>query len=363
VQIKKILIFNPFGIGDVLFTTPLIRNLKENLKDSSISYLCNRRVYPLLMNNVFLDKVFIFEKDEWRQTLSKSRLEFLKKALSFLKEIRREKFDIVFDLSLNSQYGFFLKIAGIKKRIGFNFRKRGRFLTEKIDIPFGYSDKHVTRYYLDLLKFLDIEPKEYKFDLFLSEKSLKKAEESLKSLGLNKNDLLIGVCPGSGDSWRDSAYFKRWPQDKFLNLCNLLQTDFGAKIILFGSGAETSLCDYIYNNLRQKPINLCGKVSLEEFSGIFSLCKLLITNDGGPFHVAQALGKAVIVFFGPVDEKVYGVYSDSVRSLVFTKDVSCRPCYREFKFRGCPFDKMCLREISLKEVYAAIKGFITSQRY
>jgi ADP-heptose:LPS heptosyltransferase len=164
---KKILIFNPFGIGDVLFTTPLIRNLKENFKNISLVYLCNRRTYPLLKNNVFLDKVWVFEKDEWRELAKKSKKLFLEELIVFFKKIKKEKFDCLFDFSLNAQYGFFFKLTRIRTRIGFDFKKRGRFLTHKIELPFGYKDKHVAYYYSELLKFLGISAKNYKFDLFL----------------------------------------------------------------------------------------------------------------------------------------------------------------------------------------------------
>ncbi|MFA5337891.1 MAG: lipopolysaccharide heptosyltransferase II [Candidatus Omnitrophota bacterium] len=358
--IKKILIFNPFGIGDVLFSTPLVRNLKESIPGVSVHYLCNRRVYPLLENYPFLDKIFIFEKDEWREALKKSKLAFLKKAVSFFKEIKKEKYDVVFDLSLNSQYGFFLKMSGIKKRIGFNFKNRGKFLTDKIDIANGYSDKHVARYHLELLKFLNITPKDYKFELFVSGETLKRAKETFNKCGINENDLLIAVCPGSGDSWGDTAYFKRWPQEDFLKLCLELKNKLNAKILLFGSKAEAGLCSYIESGLKDNIINLCGKIDLEEFCAAISLCSLVIANDGGPFHIAQALGKKAIVLFGPVDEKVYGAYPVTDNCVVFAKHISCRPCYKSFRFSGCSTDKECLREISVDEVFLAAKSFLKS---
>jgi len=357
-EIKKILIFNPFGIGDVLFSMPLVRNLKENLPNAAIHYLCNQRVFPLLKNYPSLDKVFIFEKDEWKGALKKSKLEFIKKAASFFNEIKKEKYDAVFDLSLNSQYGFFLKMSGIPKRIGFNFKNRGMFLTDKIDIAYGYSDKHVARYHLELLKFLDITPKDYKFELFVSGESLQRAKETFRKYSISENDLLIAVCPGSGDSWRDTAYFKRWPQENFLKLCAKLSDGLRAKILLFGSKPEAGVCSYISSGLKNDVINLCGKIDLEEFCAAVSLCNLVITNDGGPFHIAQALGKKAIVLFGPVDEKVYGAYPVTDNCVIFSKHISCRPCYKSFRFSGCNLDKQCLREIGVDEVFLAAKSLL-----
>ncbi|MFA5008765.1 MAG: lipopolysaccharide heptosyltransferase II [Candidatus Omnitrophota bacterium] len=357
-EIKKILIFNPFGIGDVLFSTPLVRNLKEAIPAVSVHYLCNKRVFPILKNYPLLSKVFIFEKDEWRDALKKSKLEFIKKAISFFSEIKKEKYDVVFDLSLNYQYGFFLKMSGIPKRIGFNFKNRGRLLTDKLDIANGYSEKHVASYHLELLKFLNITPKDYKFELFVSNESLQKAKKTFQEHGITENDLLIAVCPGSGDSWGDSAYFKRWPQENFLKLCMMLEAELKAKIILFGSKAETGACNYISEKLKGNTVDLCGKIDLEEFCAAVSLCNLLITNDGGPFHVAQALGKSSIVLFGPVDEKVYGAYPVTDNCVVFAEHISCRPCYKSFRFSGCNIDKQCLRKITADEVFLAAKKML-----
>jgi lipopolysaccharide heptosyltransferase II len=355
---KKILIFNPFGIGDVLFTTPMIRNLKTALKNTSISYICNRRVYPLLANNTYLDKVLVFEKDEWRAAARASKLKFLKKLFSFLNEIKKEKFDVVFDLSLNAQYGFFFMLAGIKMRIGHDFKKRGKFLTHKLPLPDGYSLKHVARHYLELLGFMDIRPIEYAFDLFTDAQTLEKAGEIVRSHAFSENGLVVGVCPGSGDSWRQTAYFKRWPQSYFLELCRMLQKELRAKIILFGSADENPLCEYIAGGLNSPALNLCGQLDLKEFTNFVSLCELLITNDGGPFHIAQALGKKTVVFFGPVDERVYGAYPDAGSVTVLTSSISCRPCYKRFKFPACTLDKKCLRDIPVEKVFLIVKNIL-----
>jgi len=358
-KIDKVLIFNPFGIGDVLFTTPLIRNLKDSLKPVSITYICSRRTYPLLKNNIFLDKVFVFEKDEWRNLASESKVKFWKNFFSFLGSIKKNKFDVIFDLSMNSKYGFFFKIAGIKKRIGFNYRNRGRFLTDKIDLPRGYFDKHVARYCLELLGFLGLPAKEYPFDLFLPEVDSSTKDNFCKEHNFHSDTLLIVVCPGSGDSWRDTAYFKRWPKENFLDLCLRLSHKPSTKILLLGSEAEKPICDYIEENMKKKPLNLCGKITLDKFCQIISFCDLVITNDGGPFHIAQALKKKAVVFYGPVDEKVYGVYPDSSICAVFTGKVDCRPCYESFKFPECKFDKLCLRRITTDSVFSQIEKIIS----
>ena len=74
---KKILIINPFGIGDVIFSTPLIEALKQYYPDCYVGYICNRRVAELINTNPNLDKVFVYEKDESREIWRKSKIKCL----------------------------------------------------------------------------------------------------------------------------------------------------------------------------------------------------------------------------------------------------------------------------------------------
>ena len=103
---KKILLINPFGIGDVLFTTALIHTLKDASPFVKIGYLCNRRTAAILQNNPNVDSVFVYERDEFEAIRQKSFFAWLKKIIIFLNRIKKKHFDIVIDFSLNTQYGF-----------------------------------------------------------------------------------------------------------------------------------------------------------------------------------------------------------------------------------------------------------------
>lgn len=112
IRMKKILIVNPFGIGDVLFSTPIIRALRRNLPGAFFGYLCNRRAYPVLETNSDINKIFIFEKDEFRVLWKKSKIKFFKEFFALLNSIRKARFDTVIDLSLSDRYSFFLSSSG-----------------------------------------------------------------------------------------------------------------------------------------------------------------------------------------------------------------------------------------------------------
>jgi len=347
---KKILIINPFGIGDVLFTTPVIRALKEVYPDSIIGYWSNLRVRPLIESNLYVNKVFALSRGDIKKLYEESFFKGFLSSLKLVLGLKKERFNICLDFSLDHRYSLLAKIVGIKRRIGFNYKNRGRFLTDKIDIS-GYNDKHAVEYYLDLLKFLNITPKQKDLELNVPESSQAKLELIFKRSGVLRADLLIGIAPGAGGSWGKDASYKHWPALKFAQVADRLVDNFKAKVILFGDESENPIADVIANAMRNKPVDLVGKISLELLPAAIKKCGLFISNDGGPMHMAVALGVKTVSVFGPVDEVVYGPYPDRRNHAVLIWNGACRPCYKNFRVPVCERDKECLKAISVEEVY------------
>ncbi len=133
---------------------------------------------------------------------------------------------------------------------------------------------------------------------------------------------------------------------------------FNTKILLFSDRQEKQTLDYIERMSDNKVINLGGRFSLVQYLGVLSFCDVLIANDSGNIHIATALGIKTVSLFGPVDERVYGPYPPDFNHIVIKKDLPCRPCYRNFRFGGCNFNKRCLEEISVEEVYKGCRGLI-----
>jgi lipopolysaccharide heptosyltransferase II len=356
---KKILIINPFGIGDVLFSTPLIEILKDKYPSCFIGYVCNKRSYEVIRSNPKINKFFVYEKDDYRKAWERSKIGYLRLVWNFMKTIMREKFDIAIDLSLGYQYSLLLSFIGIWKRFGFNYRKRGRFLTRKIYID-GFSEKHVVEYYCDILKFLGIDTRGLKLSpkVYITDEDIAWASGFLKANGVTGKDSLIGVIPGCGASWGADARHRRWDSDGFAQVCDGLAERYGAKVVLLGDSHETEICNDIQSKIKNKAIMACGKTNLRNFLGLINKCKLIITNDGGPLHMAVGLGLKTVSIFGPVDEKIYGPYPMTKDHIVISKgDVPCRPCYKKFKYKICE-DRSCLKSIKADEVLDAAGRFL-----
>lgn len=354
---KRILVINIFGIGDVLFTTPLIRNIKENFPNSFLGFVCNQRVQGILFNNPYVDKIFVFEKDYYRNLAKSSRLRCLKDFLTFLNSIKKERFDLCIDLSLNGQVGFFTWALGIRKRAGFNYKNRGWLLTDGIPIE-GYEGKHVAEFYLGLLKFLGLEINAVNLEIFLNEAERMWREDYLRNNGISEGDLLMAIIPGGGASWGKDAVIKHWPAEKYAEIADKCIEKFRAKIIILGDYSDFEACNLVFGFIKQRAIQTCGKTDLRQFAALLNRCNLVVTNDGGPLHVAVAAGCKTVSLFGPVDEKVYGPFtSNPLRHRVVKKKITCRPCYRRFKLADCS-KRICLEEISVVEVFQAIEELI-----
>jgi len=349
-EYKKILVVNTFGIGDVLFSTPMIKALKKHIPGSRIDVVCNERGRYILRHNRDIGRTIVFEKDAFRQAFSRSKLDFAGKMAKFVKNIKRGKYDLVIDLSLGYQISFLLKLLGIKKRIGFNYRNRGRFLTDKLNME-GFSGKHVVEYYLDVLRLIGIEKiSDKNLKLPLSAKIEQWADFFIVKNGL-KNKKLIAIAPGGGKSWGKYAPYRRWDPANFAYLAEKLSAKRrDAHFLIFGSSEEKEMAGAIEDGFSGKMMNLCGKLSIIESIALVKKCVLLLCNDGGLLHIAVSQGVRTVSIFGPVDDRVYGPYPPSERHKVAKAEgVGCRPCYKNFKHKMCDTHD-CLKKIDRDKV-------------
>ena len=351
----KILFVNPFGIGDVLFTTPLIRTLKN--KGHLIYYWCNERVADILKHNKAIEAIFTLSRGDLKRIFKTSASEAIKRAIDVIRAVKRERFDIALDFSLDYRYSLLLRILGVKRIAGFDYKGRGRFLTDRIKID-SFKDKHMVAYYSMLLGFIDKSMAAgERMELFTGEEEKKWADGFLTGKGVKNDDVLIGIAPGGGASWGDSAFRKHWPKEKFAYVADSLISKDKCKVILFGSERETDICNFIFDRIENNVINLCGKIGLGEFAAVLERCKIVITNDGGPLHMASALGIKTVSIFGPVDKRVYGPYPLSGKHITVKSNVKCRPCYKNFRYPLCE-NRVCLDSIEPSEVVKAAKSLI-----
>ena len=350
----RILIVNPFGIGDVLFSTPLIRAVHHAFPTSRIGYLCNRRTERILRENPFLDDVFVYEKDEMVNLWRRSWWRGLRHLGGLVRQLRQARFHLVIDLSLGERYSFILKSLGVPRLVGFNYRGRGKFLTESFPIE-GYHGDHVVEYYRKLLRFLGIRLTDASLDLPVAYADACWADQYLAELGAADGGLLVGMVPAGGVSWGVDAPFRRWSFEGFAAVGDALIERYGARVLLFGEASDKPLCATVAGFMKHPVIDLSGETTLGQFVSLLGWMDLVICNDGGPLHLAVSQGVKTVSVFGPVDPNVYGPYGASAgrHRVIYREGLPCRPCYHQFKLPPCPYERACLTTIAPEEVLAA----------
>lgn len=349
----RILIANPFGIGDVLFSLPLVQAIRAQIPQAFIGYLGNRRTEELVSVWPELDWHRPFEfRAAWRRSRTQGWQDFRRMVHS----IRAESFDVLLDLSLGWQVGWIALAAGIRRRIGFDYRNRGRFLSERATLS-GFHRQPIPEEYLDLLPKIGLTRPfrtGLRFDLPASVQS--QAKNFLHSCGIGPTTRLLGIVPGGGASWGENARFKRWAPERFAEVGDRLALSRGLKPILFGDDSEGRILREAASRMNSQPLIVSPALSLLPLAGLLQRCRLVLGNDSGPLHLACAVGTPTLSIFGPVDASVYGPYPPGGQERfhpVAVHGLACRPCYRNFRFPPCPWDNACLKKLETEPVLQA----------
>lgn len=339
---RKIIVVNPFGIGDVIFSMQLVEALRQAFPDALIGFVCNERTKELVRMNRSIDRTFIFNRDLFRRVWRRSPFLFFKTLKGFLKLLKTERFETLVDLSLGREYSFFSMLIGIRQRIGFDFKNRGIFLTQKIKID-GYAGRAVADIHMDLLNFFGLAKKDApRVRLVVGDTARTGAEEKI-----------LAVAPGGGRSWGDNAIYKQWDPQWFAEAVNRLTENHSFEVLVLGDKAERDLLQKTAGLIHAKTVVIAGE-PLDKVSVLLSRVSLLLCNDGGLMHLANALGVKTVSVFGPVDEKVYGPTPNGTPHEVLTEPVPCRPCYQKFVFPPCPYERRCLDQLSVEKVVQAM---------
>jgi len=347
----KFLIINPYGIGDLLFCTPLMRGIKKCYPKSEVSFVVGQRTHEVLKNHPFINFIYPYQKELFKKQPFLKKLKYL---YQFHCEIRNKQYDVVFDLSLTDEFSFYSKFLwNIPLRIGFSFKKRGRFLNRKEILSEGFKKNAVADYYKNLLKFIDKCPidVERKLDFYIPKRVFISTKAIFSKYKISQNKKKICIVPGGGGSWGKEAYHKFWPVEYYSMLCDELTKRYSAEIFILGDASEKKSCQQVSSKNKFKVFNLSGKTTLHQAAAIIKKSHLVIGNDSGLMHIAVAVGTPSISIYGPINEKVYGPYTDhKIKHLVVYTDLQCRPCYDRFRMPECKNDHQCLKQIHPNQV-------------
>jgi len=330
-KVNKILVIKPAAIGDVLLSTPVIENLRYNFPNAEINFLTQTYCRDVVSDNPFLSRVLTYEKSDRRYCI--------------IKNIRRQKYDLAIDLFCNPGTAVITFLSRARYRVGYGFRFRSYAYNIKVSSRSG--EVHNIDFNLDALRFLGLEiiTRQPLFEVNNIHREF--ADKWIEETGLAGKEI-IGI--NASGTWET----KVWPPEKFIELISLLRLRY--EILLFwGNEKERTAAEEIKSRSAGS-IHLIPEVNLKYAAALMKKCKVFISNDTGPMHVAWVVGVPVCGIYGPTKSKLQGPLGNN--SVIVENDsLECLGCNLT-KVKDCPYNHACMRELPVTEVYRKLKGLM-----
>lgn len=276
-QIKNILILRNDRFGEFLLNIPALRALKETFINSRIIAAVDPYVQGLAKDIPFIDEVI-----EWG-----GRKHSLSARLKLIARFKKKKIDMAIMLNPSKEFNILTWFAGIPVRVGYD-RKWGFLLTHKIKDKKHLGEKHEIEYNLELVRITGAETKDLSLSLRVEEGIIERLPD-LSFLENYKDS--IALHPWTSDP------VKQWPLNNFRELAGRLVGEIKAKVVVVGGKEEASKGEELFGNLGNNPVNLTGKTNLRELAAILNKCRMLISCDSGPVHLAGCVGIPVVAIF------------------------------------------------------------------
>jgi ADP-heptose:LPS heptosyltransferase/lauroyl/myristoyl acyltransferase len=273
----------PNWLGDVVMAIPLLRALRASRPDAEITLVGRRHLLPLL------DRFGIAD-----------RLEPLPERgpgyLAHFWRLRGAYPDVWLLLTHSLRGDLEAWLAGAPQRFGLVRSGRSRpLLSHGYRVPADVDER--TRHQLDL------------WEAYLRSFGLEGALDLSPLPPGPRSGGPIGLIPGS-----ENDPSKRWPVGHWRRLISAMPD---RRFVLFGTERDVGIADAVAEGFPADRVeNLAGKTGLPAFADRLSACSLLVSNDTGGMHLANALGVPVVGLFGPTNPVRTGpVFAAPVRIL------------------------------------------------
>jgi len=394
---RRILVRGVNWLGDAVMTTPALFRLRERFPDALIALITPEKLRGLWLNHPAVDEIIGFKSDESPSQVAKKIRVFMwpdnaprrdagKASAAGASSPLHRGFDLALVLPNSPRSALETWLARIPHRVGYARSWRKLFLTDALpDRPdavkmhkrsvaeikqlIAAPHDHNSRFtlpdsanqvheYLHLVAALGSNPEPVPPQIVVTPGEIKTVTQKFNIQPVNGRPVL-GLNPGA-----EYGPAKRWPADRFVAAAKEIQKQTNCLWLILGGKGDTAIAGQIESAFRASHIigskrsedgpaliNLTGETSLRELCAVTKLCRVLLTNDTGPMHIAAALGTPVVVPFGSTSPELTGpiVLSGAPHQLL-KSDAPCSPCF----LRECPIDFRCMGGITVDRVVQAV---------
>ena len=277
-KVKKILVIQQGGIGDVVSSIPVYEVLKKKT-NARVDTLVGEWSAEILEGNPYIDNIIRVENETF---FSKNIFRWL----PIISEIRKERYDMAIILDLFFK-PFLAYLCKIPIRAGIDQHGEGFALTLKYKQRIS-PPQHYSKIYSGILSKVGFvwhgKPKIY-------------------VNGARKKTKIVGIAPGGGKNPGAETKVKIWPLKKFAKLGDILIKKYKMKILLFGDKNDLEIAKKIKGLMKSRVEDLTGKTSIREAASLIRQCNLFIANDSALMHISAAVGTPTVAIFGPTNPK------------------------------------------------------------
>jgi heptosyltransferase-2 len=318
----KILVIRFSSMGDIIYTTPVVRCLKKQLAGAEVHFITKPAFKYIYDNNPYIDKLLL-----------------LKPSLSdTIADIKAEGYDYIIDLHNNLRTTIIKLRTGIKSS---TYKKQTirKWLSLKFNLKL-VPRTHLVDRYMQAVKFLGVTNDGQPIDYYI------KAQHQLTDLlpPTHQNNYVAFVIGAT-------HFTKRMPNDKIISICRELKYP----VVLLGGNDVKANGDEIATVIGPNVYNACGKTTLDESVFLVSQSATVIGFDTGLTHIAEAFNKPIVSVWGGTVPELLGVQPYMVKDvLVAGIDLECRPCSK-FGLEKCPLGHFkCMKEIPEEPITAFV---------
>jgi heptosyltransferase-2 len=339
--VKRVAVFLPNWIGDVVMVTPAVRALRDHFR---LTAVCKPYVADTLGGCPWFDRTILSDKKGPPEQRCKS----------VVRQLRADPPDaaVLFPNSLRA--AAIARLGGCREIVGFARYGRDFLLTKRL-YPVRDADGRpkpvpVIDDYNRIVQLLGVPHPGYRMELFTTPADEAAADEAWLRLKLGRFRTVVGLNPGGafGSS-------KHWPTAHFAELARSLADRGSGVVVLCGPTERETANEIARLAARPEVVSMAdGPLSIGLTKAIVRRLNLLVTTDSGPRHFAAAFGVSVVTLFGPTHIGWTETYFD--RAIHLQKSVPCGPC----QLRTCPLDHRCMTALLPSEVFTAAERLLTT---
>lgn len=338
----KILIINLDAMGDILMTTAQLPGIKKKFPESTIYWVTLKSTVPLLYENPLVDKVLPYDFE----------------TISVLSQM---EFDYVMNVDKSLRSGALTQSIKAKYRLGFGLNGDGKIIPLNAGAYYNYRlgmDDHLKfkvnqrtgQDYLSETFEIPYEQNDYIF--YFNDSELRFIEDYKRELGITDNDKVIGFNTGCSNLYPN----KKLTIEQHITLIDKFIALGNYKIVLLGGPEDEQRNAEIYSHFKGKIINTPTNQGVRKGACFENIADIIITGDSFGMHLAIALKKYVIAWFGLSCWTEIDLYDRGVK--LYPKDLECAPCWK----KECPYNLECRQMVDLDKIVCEAVDYFSSKK-